>query len=535
MAPMSGSTPVVAELVPIADRVRWMLGCRALLVVVLFVVWLAVNGPAGAVPPVVWMGMVWVGVSGLMSITVMRPARTDGRGRWLAVLGFTLGLLGDGLLLAAACYSFGGLNGPIGYLIVLHGVAVTLLASFRTGAKLALWHSLLALLVVEAASSGVLDDNGGTIVSQPRMALYFVILWASVLATASFAAINERELRRRRYDSEVLRQFGVALADAQETAEISRSLARFARDELLASRALVVVQPCDDSGVVAGHAVLEGSPALVKVPGDAVEQGVLRTALGDRRTHLVARLDPERDRWLAEMLPDAHNLVVVPFALDQVVGAVVVEHPRRSSQRRSQRAERRTVSTTEQATAHASMAIGRAILLERIRAAADLDGLTQVANRRRFDAYLARTIADGGPFGLIMIDLDHFKRLNDQHGHQAGDEVLRAAARCIATGVGERGLAARYGGEEFAVVLPGADRAAAVEVAEVIVRAVREADTPVPVTASLGVAVHPEHTANGTEVLSAADAALYAAKAAGRNRVEVGALLRRAPLSPSAR
>src|SRR4051794_25228152 len=102
---MTTGSPV-AELVPIADRVRWMLGCRALLVVTLFVVWLGVDGVGTPIPLVVWAGVLWLMTSGLMSVSVLRPTGREGGGRWFAVVGFTLGLLGDGLLLAAATYTF---------------------------------------------------------------------------------------------------------------------------------------------------------------------------------------------------------------------------------------------------------------------------------------------------------------------------------------------------------------------------------------------------------------------------------------------
>lgn len=515
---MSTSTPPVAELVPIADRTRWMLGCRALLVLVLFLIWLVLRGPVGTVPAVIWLGLVWIAVSATLSAAAMRTARREGRGRWLAVLGFTIGLLGDGLLLALGYYDFDGLDGPVWYLIVLHGVAVTLLASFRTGAKLALWHSLIALVIVEATAAGVLHPDASVNMSPRRLGLYLIILWASVMATASFAAVNERELRRRRRDSEVLRRFGVALSDESDTVAISRHLARFAREELPASRAVVLVQPCHDGAAVAGaaHAVVivgdEEAQVMNRLDAEVVTQGVLATALADRRTHLVAHLDTERDRWLAETLPDAENLVIEPFALEQVVGAVVVEHPRRAMQGRVQHAERRTVSTTEQATSHASMAIGRAVLVERIRATAEMDGLTQVANRRRLDAVTAKRVTDADPFALIMVAVDDFKQLNDRYGHLTGDDVLRRAARQIADAAGEAGFTARYGGAEFAVIIPATERRAAIAVAERISAAVRAADTPVPVSASVGVALFPADASTPTGLLAGAGTALQAAK-----------------------
>jgi diguanylate cyclase (GGDEF)-like protein len=119
-----------------------------------------------------------------------------------------------------------------------------------------------------------------------------------------------------------------------------------------------------------------------------------------------------------------------------------------------------------------------------------------------------------------MIDLDHFKGLNDRYGHQTGDEVLRQAAAAITAACRDGDLAARYGGEEFAVILGATDAAGAAEAAERIRQSIRNADTPVPVTASLGVAAYPVHAGTAGELVAAADAALYAAKAGGRDQVK---------------
>jgi two-component system, cell cycle response regulator len=134
---------------------------------------------------------------------------------------------------------------------------------------------------------------------------------------------------------------------------------------------------------------------------------------------------------------------------------------------------------------------------------------------------MSRVRGNGGELAIVMIDLDHFKQLNDRHGHLVGDEVLRYAARAIAAACGDDHVVARYGGEEFAVILSGADRQVAVGIAERIRAHVAGAPGSVPVTGSVGVALAPEHGDQGTTVLAAADAALYRAKASGRNRVEV--------------
>jgi diguanylate cyclase (GGDEF)-like protein/PAS domain S-box-containing protein len=164
---------------------------------------------------------------------------------------------------------------------------------------------------------------------------------------------------------------------------------------------------------------------------------------------------------------------------------------------------------------------------------ASTDALTGLANRRQFDATLHkewyRALRDATPLGLLMIDLDRFKALNDRFGHQMGDAFLARVGQVIRDNVRRAGdMAARYGGEEFAVVLPGTAAAGALEIAEHIRRAVAAADTSDLVegghrlSVSIGVAATVALAGGGSATLvHSADAALYQAKRNGRNRVEI--------------
>lgn len=169
-----------------------------------------------------------------------------------------------------------------------------------------------------------------------------------------------------------------------------------------------------------------------------------------------------------------------------------------------------------------------------IRRQARHDGLTDLANRRVFDTLLTCEV-DRVRLGvseecsLLLADLDRFKAVNDQHGHMAGDEVLRLTAQLLRervgqTRMGERSLIARYGGEELAVLLPGVGMGGALRVAEEIRAAIElmpvcYAEKRLGVTVSIGVASFPLHGTNAAELVAAADSALYQAKAEGRNRV----------------
>src|SRR5690606_18267824 len=125
------------------------------------------------------------------------------------------------------------------------------------------------------------------------------------------------------------------------------------------------------------------------------------------------------------------------------------------------------------------------------------------------------------------LDLDHFKRINDEHGHDAGDAVLRTVAQLMKASVRASDVACRYGGEEFSLVLPDCTKADAVARAQSILERLRTtpmrtaAQTLEPVTASLGIAVFPEDASDGEQLIRAADRALYQAKRAGRNRIVV--------------
>lgn len=173
--------------------------------------------------------------------------------------------------------------------------------------------------------------------------------------------------------------------------------------------------------------------------------------------------------------------------------------------------------------------------LEAARAALDRlarrDVLTDLFNRRYFhecyEVALRRAWRSEAPLAVLMIDADHFKVLNDTHGHQAGDEVLRQMARVCAGTLRPYDLLARFGGEEFVVLLPGLQLDAACVVAERIRRAVAEMPcTAVPgtelgTTVSIGVAcldrAEGDVDSEGTALLQRADRAMYRAKAAGRN------------------
>jgi diguanylate cyclase (GGDEF)-like protein len=154
------------------------------------------------------------------------------------------------------------------------------------------------------------------------------------------------------------------------------------------------------------------------------------------------------------------------------------------------------------------------------------DALTGLPNRRSAEETIRRMVAQAGrtlsPLGVVLLDLDRFRVLNDLHGHSHGDKALAAVGRLLSATIRASDFAARFGGEEFLLLLPETDRQGAIELAEKIRRQIERTELVQtgPITASFGVAGLPEDAVDPDELVRKADRALYMAKAQGRNRVE---------------
>ena len=206
-----------------------------------------------------------------------------------------------------------------------------------------------------------------------------------------------------------------------------------------------------------------------------------------------------------------------------------------------------TLRAVEALAVPAGIAVANALDHEETKRLSVTDALTGAGNFRHLSTTLAREVERATrfnrPLSVVMLDLDHFKAVNDTHGHAFGDAVLREFARRLQDCLREVDTVARYGGEEFTVVLPETGADGAGSVAARIVQAVRSAPFTVgalsaEVTASAGVASFPDHGRTATEILRAADAALYVAKSAGRDRwclAEVVLGLEGVPAAPPGR
>lgn len=501
-----------ADLLPLADRMRVMRVLRLAAAAIVLGAWAALPETRGASLPVV--AAVTVGYLVVLGAADAAWGASGRRGQ--SLFGFML--MADAVYFAWASYGTAGLDTPLRNLVLLQLITVALIASMRTGLKLALWSSMLLVGAYHLHELDLLGALGNPDIrfdagSYREIVVDIAIFWLVALVTSTFTAINERELRRRRYDLEALAELSLRLERADGSAGVATILADVVASTFGYERVLVATAPEEHLEVLALRG--GGSEAL-----GPIDSPLLRRAMAASRPLLVRGTGD--DQALAARFPEARNLALVALhAEGRAIGVLVVEHGMRGGSR----IEARVVSMLERFTAHAALALVNAWLLDEVRRSASTDALTGLANRRQLDQALARecaeTVRSQVPLAVVMIDLDHFKRLNDVHGHQTGDRALRLAAMAIATSTRTMDLAARYGGEEFCVVMPGVDAAGAANAAERIRRAIERVSPDLPITASVGVASAPAHGATATELTAAADAALYEAKRDGRNRVAV--------------
>ncbi|MGH9078229.1 MAG: GGDEF domain-containing protein, partial [Acidimicrobiales bacterium] len=390
--------------------------------------------------------------------------RNGGRGR-LHVFRAMLPL--DSLYLVLVTAPTGGPRSELEFLFFVQLVATTLLASPRTGLRIALWDSFLFVLVgalslgpeiARLLGAGAVDATDPT-----ALAVAIMAFWAVAVCTAVSSSVSERELRRSKAELGVMAALAVELEAATTADEILPILLRRSVEVFGAGRGAVlwgnerqlqawragvadrfvagpgVVGPGVVGPGVAGPGVVgpgvAGPGVVDHVRIDEVGGGdlIVRQAGAGRAPVLARRLDPSADPVLSGLLPGARNVVVVPLPEEgDQSGALALER----GGTWHQRVPRRTLAVLEQLCSHATLALRSARLFAEVGRMATMDGLTGLANRREFDRSLEREVLrvqrSGEPLSLVLIDVDHFKAVNDSLGHLAGDEVLRAVATVLA-------------------------------------------------------------------------------------------------------
>ncbi len=471
------------EVLPLSRRVALVMAWRSLLATT--AVGLLLPADAARARQVALVAASHLAVTGGFSLLAPRVRRG------IAIRLFGVGMLLDAVFLQYLHEMLDQVP-AIDLAVAANLVLVCLVASFRTGLKIGLWQSLLLLLVARAEQARFLTPMAPVHVgTEHALVAEISLLWLVLITTAVSAAANERELRRRRYDAQLLAGFASGLYATDHPVEVLSRLLQVTVQDLGARRALVCERVGDGLRLLCGEGLATGQPPDWPHPSPLLEL----PARAEDGVTLALRLDPGRDPWLARLLPGARRLVVVPLEVLPGRAWLLFEHAAGSGSR----LERRVVATAVQAATTAVLAYSRAVLLQGMREAATRDGLTGVANRRSFDTALARLVAGwralGTGFALVLVDVDRFKSINDRFGHPVGDEALKAVARTLSSVAGPMDLVARYGGEEFALLLPGLDVAGASEVAERARLALHEVTEPVPLSASFGVAALPADTA----------------------------------------
>ena len=476
-----------------------------------------------AFPQLVGASVAYLGLA-IVGEVVRR--RSGGIGFWL----LSSLLILDGVFLAFANYATGGTQSPMRFLIYLHLVAVSLLASYRTGLKVALWHSLLLFVVLYAQAAALLPAidllPGQEVALDSLPVLNVTAFWLFAVATSIFSAMNERELRQRRTDLQTLVDVGARLDDVGDPVHQAKIVLDGLADRFGFGRGAMIGYSEDKLVLLASRGAT-GVPSLPVAP-----DSVIATAWERREVLTVRRIDPERNPLLSSVLPGAQNLLVAPMIADgRAIGAIVVEHQSRSIFG----VERRITSVMGQFAAVAALNLRNAVLLRHVQDLAERDSLTGAANRRMFQLALERIItereedgaaADGMVTTVLFIDLDDFKVVNDTLGHAAGDALLVAVTERISELVREDDLVARLGGDEFAILtedLPDLERASVM--AERLSRELRApyhiGNQALTISASIGIACtrEPKETPaeSAEELVRNADVAMYMAKANGKS------------------
>lgn len=334
----------------------------------------------------------------------------------------------------------------------------------------------------------------------------------------------EQALRAREAQSRTLSELDEVLQICQQQSELGAPVAKACLALYPGCSGVLYVRNASRNWVETLHAW--GQPMISEPVFAPDECWALRKGhrawlwLDEPHRHRCKHLGPGEDDRSA-------RLCLPMLAQGEVIGLLHLQLPESLA---------RTLDLTEHAAGpieHVASRVGVALanlqLLESLRFQSIRDPLTGLHNRRHLQESLIRDLAraerDGTELAVMMIDIDHFKAFNDQHGHVIGDTALKRVASAIGSFCRRGDLACRYGGEEFTAAMSVVDEASAYKRAQVLCQLIERMRIEVPggqelsVTVSIGLAVYPHHANNLESLLGAADEALYCAKRLGRNRV----------------
>src|SRR5580658_4454913 len=372
-------------------------------------------------------------------------------------------------------------------------------------------------LILEQLNDARADHAAAVVAADRATDLILGAAAAGVAIAWLFLWYELRRTRRSLVPSQDQAEFADTLQLANSEPEAHRLLQRHLERTLPATSAVVLNRNNSADRLEAVTPLPSGSPLAGTLRG-AEPRSCLAVRSG--RAH---RQDAAWPGLLScpvcTAVPGASSCVPLTVG-GEVIGSVLLSRPAPYAEAEEQRIRE---SVGQAAPVLANL---RNLAVAQIRAATD--GLTGLPNKRAVTDALKRTFTQAAathtPLALLLLDLDHFKQINDQHGRPVGDQVLAGAGAMLRSVLRAQDFAGRNGGEEFAVLLPDTEIATALAVAERIRIAVAEISLPgsdVSVTASIGVAGFPDHASTVDRLERLADAALYLAKRQGRNRVEL--------------
>jgi diguanylate cyclase (GGDEF)-like protein len=354
-------------------------------------------------------------------------------------------------------------------------------------------------------------------------ALLKIVLFDMGLAMDTYIHAGEQALQNRNAQLETLNELSITLTTAQDLTVILDQI-MVQGVSLIGARAACIA--FYDYGTRRFHDwVTTGlSPRFVRninfAPGGLADEAFTSGV------HILSNDRPETRHQLSRLARDEGILGFICLPLTSHGGRLGVIYFYRGDRDNFEPAEISLLTTF----AHlAAAAIENVRLRERLESEARTDALTGLFNRRVFDQRLEeeqrRAKRYGKPYALVIFDIDHFKRVNDEYGHPAGDAVLAELARRATLQVRDVDTLARYGGEEFAVIFPEISGGAAKEIGERIRHAIADKPFALPdgqrinVTVSVGISCFPNCAVDAAQAINTADQALYMAKQEGRNRV----------------
>jgi signal transduction histidine kinase len=389
------SAPNPIELLSIEERARYLFALRVVLAAAAAVVALSDRAQLDVPPSAVAAGAtVYLALAAVPHLLRRRTADL----LLPAIRGL---LLVDGLAVAAVVAVSGGATSHARFLALGHVVAVTLLVSYRTGLKIAMWHTLLFLLVALAEPTGLLGLGRPYAILEATTTMTVLGLWLAALGTATFAALSERELRRQKVDLERLSEMLAGIQAAEGAEEIARIFLAEAIDTFGFRRGAVVASATGDLSVLAALGDT-GDPVPIE------REPVVGRALAGRTALALRTLDPRSDPGLARLLPGAGDVLVVPLRGDRGRGLGVALLDRGATRRGMRRW---MVAMVEQFAWHAGLALDNAWLSEereaRIREIQELQGQLETYN-----ADLEATVAERT--GELRTAISHLEEVDRQ-------------------------------------------------------------------------------------------------------------------------